>query len=1386
MADCILDRRLFSSPNWNWRYGGVRYIPDKQTDPEPSKILVLQWPGTLGDVAMSAPVFSILRQKYPHAEISFLSGKTAQYIFMGNPDIDVLMDNPLDPYLEKVMHGRSIDLEALLRDISSLVELLTKNEYILLVNLQVLPMSAVLAKLSGAKHTIGMTLTPDGMPVIHGNIWAAYLFGVSASLMRRYNLLHRTEIFNLMIDEQGRFIPDSTLYINHEAAENVQAFFDHHRIKDEDLVVGINPMAGTPIRKWGHYDQLAKRIKDELGAKVIVFGAKAEEDKVDEIVRRAGKDVIKATQFNLQELMAAICGCDLFITNDTGPMHLACLLKRKVIALFGPTSFQEVGPWQTEFHVLQSSLCRDCYKQVCPYPEKYCMNQIKLEDVFKVVEKVVKGELVADIGDHLIYRSSKDIDPREAEDAFLGQMIFQVFKVKGQGIERAPERPPEAFRETEGLMKEYSHVKSMVKKAINYFNMPASVNLQKLQEIHQSIESVDEILKPIVVINALEFLDRRIPLKENLDAYRNFYDSLLKDLEIMMSCISAQPKKAVRFGQDEKRGQATLPMDDNKDSIPMIAEIHHHPLISVHMIVWNQEKYIGDAIRSVLDQTYQNYELIIVDDGSTDNTRQIIETFRSDKIKYHLKEHSGVVASRNYACDKCAGDYIAFLDSDDMYEPTMLEKEVATLLRNPDLDVVYTNLKIIDENGNETGAVWTYKDYESQELIPALFRAGQNITPFPSMMVTKRISDKAGGFDSDFIINEDSVYTAKLAKHGKFKHINLPLYKYRRHGSNISHRRSSLKERSASTALMLTKMLEMFSKEEIFPEIHWAAMPDKAKEAEFNFQVARVFWEHCKAYLTHECHHNLLEGANTFLGKCLTVDPTHRGGINLAKELNSLSETIQDRSGEAPTKVEEKVESTKHKLRILYLADCRSQHTKRYVCFFKDRGHEVHIFDTSEHGEGLEGIQLHFPQTPQNDESNDKYEDLFIQRVFQLNSLIDRIKPDILHGHYLTERCWWGALTGFQPYVLTCWGSDIFLDTKLNDFNRRFSEFCLKTSPLVTADSMDLLRASTNLRGFSDGVKYIPFGIDVELFRPGLDTSSLAKKLGINGLRVVLSPRQFRPPANIDVLIKAIPKIISKIPNTVFILKNYLGEGTAYEEYKKYLHDLVKELNVESHVTFMDNVSFDEMPILYNLADVMVTLRDTDGSSCSMLESMSCKTPVVASDIESMREWIMDGENGRIVNQNDPDSVADAISEILLDDEKRRKFQEASHAIVCQKADYRKNWLEMEQLYYEVSQKSIEGPLSSGFPDSDISIIYGNLRTGWHSIASHNLDKGREAFAKILEASQLTAHSYMRALIGLARIAWIKGDTKEAKAYYMGCLKLLQGFELDTRLDIKG
>lgn len=126
-------------------------------------------------------------------------------------------------------------------------------------------------------------------------------------------------------------------------------------------------------------------------------------------------------------------------------------------------------------------------------------------------------------------------------------------------------------------------------------------------------------------------------------------------------------------------------------------------LVSIITPSYNTAKYIGETIRSVLDQTYQNWELIIVDDCSKDDTDAVVSSFSDERIRYLKNEkNSGAAVSRNYALREAKGRWIAFLDSDDLWLPEKLEKQVA-FMEDGGYAFSYTGYKVVNEQSISTG-----------------------------------------------------------------------------------------------------------------------------------------------------------------------------------------------------------------------------------------------------------------------------------------------------------------------------------------------------------------------------------------------------------------------------------------------------------------------------------------------------------------------------------------------------------------------------------------------------------------------------------------------------------------------------------------------------------
>jgi glycosyltransferase involved in cell wall biosynthesis len=218
------------------------------------------------------------------------------------------------------------------------------------------------------------------------------------------------------------------------------------------------------------------------------------------------------------------------------------------------------------------------------------------------------------------------------------------------------------------------------------------------------------------------------------------------------------------------------------------------PLVSVIMPAYNTEKYIGDSIQSVLDQTYRNWELHVVDDGSTDKTSDIARQFaeRDSRVRYFFQQNSGQGIARNTAIARSNGSLIAFLDADDIWLPQKLEFQVQAMIA-VNADVIYSNGFIIYEPGATPGATEfsiVPGTIEGRKMLDLLLPF--NFIFVQSVVLRKEILPNANPFDESLLC-EDYDLWLRLASNGALFH-GMPekLIKYRRHPAATTHRNSKL------------------------------------------------------------------------------------------------------------------------------------------------------------------------------------------------------------------------------------------------------------------------------------------------------------------------------------------------------------------------------------------------------------------------------------------------------------------------------------------------------------------------------------------------------------------------------------------------------------------
>ena len=220
--------------------------------------------------------------------------------------------------------------------------------------------------------------------------------------------------------------------------------------------------------------------------------------------------------------------------------------------------------------------------------------------------------------------------------------------------------------------------------------------------------------------------------------------------------------------------------------------LNRAPKVSVLMPSYNYARFLPISINSVLSQSYSNLELIITDDCSTDESREIVEHWRKldDRVVpvlHHVNQ--GLARARNSGLTVCSGEFVALCDADDVWNPGKLEAQMSCFERQPQLGVVHSDSSIIDGAGNLTGQRFsTLLHCKGQKTSGDLFEmlCERNFLCVPTVILRREAIDYAGGFEENLRSLEDWVCWAKVSRKYLFHYIPEPLVQYRIHGAGLS------------------------------------------------------------------------------------------------------------------------------------------------------------------------------------------------------------------------------------------------------------------------------------------------------------------------------------------------------------------------------------------------------------------------------------------------------------------------------------------------------------------------------------------------------------------------------------------------------------------------
>jgi len=247
------------------------------------------------------------------------------------------------------------------------------------------------------------------------------------------------------------------------------------------------------------------------------------------------------------------------------------------------------------------------------------------------------------------------------------------------------------------------------------------------------------------------------------------------------------------------------------------------PLISVIMAAYNAERFVGEAIESVQSQTYDNWELICVDDCSTDRTAEIVQAYADADKRITLirkSENLGAAKARNIAIDHAAGEYLAILDADDVCMPDRFERSLSALFSDSDeIGFVHSDALFIDADARELGIIGVGE--RPREPLTEL-RAGRYHIVHSSVMMPRSVIDSVGYYREDFKYAQDFDLFLRIAERYSLVWISPPVVKYRTDLSQVTQSQSIRQSCYWYTALRLAEARRLGEKEppvqELFDE----------------------------------------------------------------------------------------------------------------------------------------------------------------------------------------------------------------------------------------------------------------------------------------------------------------------------------------------------------------------------------------------------------------------------------------------------------------------------------------------------------------------------------------------------------------------------------------
>jgi glycosyltransferase involved in cell wall biosynthesis len=293
-----------------------------------------------------------------------------------------------------------------------------------------------------------------------------------------------------------------------------------------------------------------------------------------------------------------------------------------------------------------------------------------------------------------------------------------------------------------------------------------------------------------------------------------------------------------------------------------------------------------------------------------------------------------------------------------------------------------------------------------------------------------------------------------------------------------------------------------------------------------------------------------------------------------------------------------------------------------------------------------------------------------LSRAFLLKNILNNLQPDIVIAYDALSYGFYSALTGFKPFLLFVWGSDVLIWPQRSLLFKSVAEYSLKKADAILVDSDVQAKACIRLGAPVGKIIRVPwFDVnEAQSFKVKDETKQeIRLNLGFSEDEIiVISTRLHEPIYSVETLIFAMSELLKQNPKVRLLI---LGRGSR----TPFLKRLAQSQGVSHKVEFVGKVNRERVFEYLQVSDIYVSTSLSDGTSSCLLEAMSCKLPVVVTDIPGNREWIIDQHNGLLFPVKAWKWLALKIVELIENEDLRKSFGKKAYATVAEKANWSKN-----------------------------------------------------------------------------------------------------------------